>query len=44
MVVIMQSTQEKSDLQKMKVYAMKTRKVHADRYKLYNGKEWKPYA
>ena len=42
MVVIMQNTQEKADLQKTKVNATKIRKVHADRNKLRNGKKWRP--
>ena len=42
MVVIMQNTQEKADLQKMKVNAMKITKVHADGNKLHTGKEWRP--
>ena len=43
MVVIMQNTQEKADLQKVKVNAIKIRKVHADENKLRLGKEWRPY-
>ena len=39
MVVIMQNIQEKADLQKMKVSAMITRKVRADRNKLCTGEE-----
>ena len=39
LVVIMQ---EKADLQKTKVNAMKIRKVRADGYTLCTGKEWKP--
>ena len=35
----MQNTQEKADLQKTKVNAMKIRKVRADRNKLRSGKE-----
>ena len=42
MVVIMQNTQEKADLQKMKVNAMKITKVRADGNKLHTGKEWRP--
>ena len=34
MVVIMQNTQEKANLQKTKVNTTKTRKVHVDRNKL----------
>ena len=34
MAVIMQNTQEKAELQKMKVNATKIRKVHADGNKL----------
>ena len=39
----MQNTQEKVNLQKTKVNAMKTRKVLADKSKLCTGKEWSPY-
>ena len=39
MVVIMQNTHEKADLQKTKVNAMKMRKVHADENKFCTGKE-----
>ena len=42
MVVIMQNSQEKADLQRIKVHATKIRKVHADRNKFCTGKEWKP--
>ena len=42
MVVIMQNTQEKADLQKMKVNATKITKVRADGNKLRTGKEWRP--
>ena len=42
MVVIMQNTQEKVDLQKTKVNATKITKVRADGNKLRTGKEWKP--
>ena len=42
MVVIMQNTQEKVDLQKTKVNAMKITKVRADGNKLRTGKEWRP--
>ena len=35
----MQNSQEKADLQKMKVNATKIRKVHMDGYKLRTGKE-----
>ena len=35
---------EKANLQKMKVNAMKIRKVCADRNKLHTGKEWRPNA
>ena len=38
----MQNTQEKADLQKMKVNARKIRKVRADKNKLHTGKEWRP--
>ena len=47
-VVIMQNTQEKADLQKMKVNATKITKVleitkvYADGNKLCTGKEWRP--
>ena len=43
MVVIMQNTQEKADLQKTKVNATKITKVRADGNKLLTGKEWRPY-
>ena len=39
MVVIMQNTQEKADLQKTKVNATKITKVRADGNKLRTGKE-----
>ena len=42
MVVIMQNTQEKADLQKTKVNATKITKVRADGNKLRTGKEWRP--
>ena len=42
MVVIMQNTQEKVNLQKMNVNATKIAKVHADGNKLHTGKEWRP--
>ena len=38
MVVIMQNTQEKTNLQKMKVHATKITKVHANRNRLRTGK------
>ena len=38
MVVIMQNTQEKADLQKMKVNTTKITKVRADGNKLHTGK------
>ena len=38
MVVIMQNTKEKANIQKTKVNNTKTRKIHADRYKLCTGK------
>ena len=38
----MQNTQEKGDLQKMKLNTMKIRKVRADGNKLHTGKEWRP--
>ena len=41
MVVIMQNTQEKVDLQKTKVNATKITKVRADGNKLRTGKEWR---
>ena len=42
-VVIMQNTQEKADLQKTKVNATKiTEDVHADGNKFCTGKEWRP--
>ena len=45
MVVIMQNTQEKADSQKTKVPKhQENKKGHADRNKLRNGKEWRPYA
>ena len=44
MIVIMQNTQEKANLQKAKVKAMKIRKVCADGNKLHTGKEWRPNA
>ena len=40
---IMQNTQEKADLQKMKVHAMKTRKVRADKNKIHTGNEERSY-
>ena len=42
MVVIMQNTQAKADLQKMKVNATKIRKGRVDVNKLHTGKEWRP--
>ena len=42
MVVMMQNTQEKADLQKTKVNATKITKVRADGNKLCTGKEWRP--
>ena len=42
MVVIMQNTQEKADLQKTEVDAMKITKIRADGNKLRTGKEWRP--
>ena len=41
-VEIMQNTQEKANLQKMKVNITKIRKVRADTNKLHTGKEWRP--
>ena len=41
MVMNMQNTQEKADLQKTKVITKKIRKVHADGNKLPTGKEWR---
>ena len=41
-VVIMQNTQEKADLQKTKVNATKITKVRVDGNKLHAGKEWRP--
>ena len=38
----LQNAQEKADLQKTKVNAMKIRKVCVDENKLYTGKEWRP--
>ena len=38
----MQNTQEKADLQNMKVNAVKIRKVGADGNKLHTGKERSP--
>ena len=44
-VVIMQnSTQEITDLQKTKVNAIKVTKVRADGNKLHTGKDWRLYA
>ena len=42
MVVIMQNTQEKANLQKMNVNATKIAKVHADGNKLHTGKNGGP--
>ena len=42
LVVIMQNSQEKVDLQRTKVNDMKIRKVYVDGYKLCTGKEWRP--
>ena len=42
MVVIMQNTQGKVNLQKTKVNATKITKVRVDRNKLRTGKEWRP--
>ena len=42
MVVIMQNTQEKADLQMTKLNATKITKVRADGNKLRTGKEWRP--
>ena len=42
MVVIMQNAQEKADLQKTKVNAMKITKVRVNGNKLHTGKEWRP--
>ena len=42
MVVIMQNTQEKVDLQKTKVNAEKITKVRADGNKPRTEKEWRP--
>ena len=44
MVVIMQNTQEKADLQRTKPKATKITKVHVDGNKLRTGKEWRPWA
>ena len=44
MTVIMQNTQEKADLQKMKVNTTKTRQVHVEGNKFCTEKEWRPYA
>ena len=44
MVVIIQNTQEKADLQKTKVNTTKITKVRVDRNKLRTGKEWRPQA
>ena len=41
-VVIMQNTQEKANLLKTIVNAMKITKVRADGNKLRTGKEWRP--
>ena len=38
----MQNTQEKADLQKMKVNATKIQKIRADGNKLRIEKEWRP--
>ena len=40
--VIMQNTQEKADLLKMKVNVTKITKVRADENKIHTGKEWRP--
>ena len=42
MLVIMQNSQEKANLQKTKVNNMKLRKVRADEYILRTGKDWRP--
>ena len=42
MVMIMQNTQEKADLQKTKVNATKITKVCADVNIFRTGKEWRP--
>ena len=44
MVVIMQNTQEKANLQEMKLNTMKIRKYCADGNNLHGGKEWRPHA
>ena len=41
-VMIMQNTQEKANLQKTKVNATKITKVRADGNKFHTGKEWRP--
>ena len=42
LVVITQNSQEKADLQKMKINAMKIGKVHSNGNKLHTEKEWRP--
>ena len=42
LVVIMQNSQDKADLQKTKVNATKIRKVREDGCKPRTGKEWRP--
>ena len=42
MVMMMQNTQEKADLQETKVNATKITKVCTDGNKLRTGKEWRP--
>ena len=43
-VVIIQNTQEKTDLQRTKVNDTRIRKISVDRYKFHTGKEWRPQA
>ena len=42
LAVIMQNTQEKADLTKTKLNAMKITKIRADGNKLRTTKEWRP--
>ena len=44
MIVIMQNTQEKANIQKMKVNTTKIRKICVDENKVFTGKEQKLYA
>ena len=40
----MQNTEDKADIQKMKVNATKIQKVSVDKSKLHIAKEWRPWA